>query len=67
MSDETEVSLRAVRQALRERFGAGKYRITKSEEVHYYSKGWKFFGYLSEIKQAIKGDTMKCMYAIWEN
>jgi len=43
------MSMRKIRKALRARFGAGKYRITKGGEVHYHhGNGWLFYGSLSE-------------------
>ncbi len=47
-----------LRDCLRRQFGAGKYKITKSDEVHAYGKmrnsietGWYLVGYRAEVER----------------
>ena len=47
-----------LRDLLRRDFGAGKYRITKSDEIHAYGKmpnsietGWYFVGHRSNVER----------------
>lgn len=50
-----KTQLRALRAALRARFGARRYRITRDAEIHVYGQmpntnivGWWFFGYVED-------------------
>lgn len=47
-----------LRELLRRDYGAGKYRITKDDEVHAYGKmpnsietGWYLVGYRAQVEQ----------------
>jgi hypothetical protein len=54
-AETKDIAASVVRQKLRERFGSGRYRITRDGEIHAYGQmpnsnltGWWLFGYLSD-------------------
>ena len=49
------MTISQIRKTLRAKFGACRYRITRDNEIHVYSRmpntnvtGWYFFGFLGE-------------------
>lgn len=56
MTESTRI--KAIRAALREKYGSGNYRITSTGEVHVYGRmpnaiaiGWYLFGYTSRMHE----------------